>query len=134
MSQENVEIVRQAYEAFNRGDIGGAVANIAAPDFEYVSTGVIPGMEEVYRGPEGFRRFLEGFWAEFDDPQAEINEITEADDLVLVSLTLLGRGKQSGAEAGWSIFQLWTVRDGKAVGGQAFTSRHEALEAAGLRE
>jgi ketosteroid isomerase-like protein len=133
MSQENVEIVRQAYEAFNRGNIGGAVANIA-PEFEYASTGVIPDMEEVYRGPEGFRRFLEGFWAEFDDPQAEINEITEADDLVLVSLTLLGRGKQSGAEAGWSIFQLWTVRDGKAVGGQAFTSWDAALEAAGLRE
>jgi SnoaL-like domain len=113
--------------------IEGAVANIV-PDFEYASTGVVPGMEEVYRGPEGFRRFVEGSWAEFDDPQAEINEITEADDLVLVSLTLLGRGKQSGAEAGWSIFQLWTVRDGKAVGGQAFTSRAEALEAAGLRE
>jgi ketosteroid isomerase-like protein len=133
MSEENVEIVRQAYEAFNRGDIERAVANIA-PDFEYVSTGVIPGTEEVYRGPEGLRRFLEGFWAEFDDAQAEINETIEADDLVLVLLTLRGRGKRSGAEAGWSIFQLWTVRDGKAVCGQAFTSRHEALEAAGLRE
>jgi ketosteroid isomerase-like protein len=133
MSQENIEVVRQAYEAFNRGDIGVAVANIA-PEFEYISTGVIPGMEEVYRGPEGLRRFLEGFWAEFDDAQAEINEITEADDLVLVLLTLRGRGKRSGVEAGWSIFQLWTVRDGKAVGGQAFTSREDALEAAGLRE
>ena len=56
MSEENVELVRKAYEAFNRGDVEGAVANIA-PDFVYVSTGVIPGMEGVKRGPAGLRRF-----------------------------------------------------------------------------
>ena len=53
---------------------------------------------------------------------------------MLASLTLSGRDKRSGAEADWSMFQLWTVRDGKAVGGQAFTSREEALETVGLRE
>ena len=35
MSQENVEIMRRAYAAFNRGDIDGMVADVA-PDFEYV--------------------------------------------------------------------------------------------------
>jgi ketosteroid isomerase-like protein len=53
---------------------------------------------------------------------------------VLASLTFRGRGKQSGVETNWSLWQLWTLRDGKAVRGQGFTNSAEALEAAGLRE
>ena len=43
MTQENVEIVRRAYEAFNRGDIDGALADLAS-DFEYTPSGAIPGV------------------------------------------------------------------------------------------
>jgi ketosteroid isomerase-like protein len=133
MSEENVEIVRQAYEAFNRGVIEGAVANIA-PDFEYVSTGAIPGMEGAAQGREGFRRYLESWWGEFDEPRVDTHELTQADDQVVASLTFRGRGKQSGVETSWDIWQAWTMRDGKAVRGQGYTSREDALEAAGLRE
>ena len=41
MSQENVEIVRQAIEAFNEGDVEGSIADLA-PEFEYVPTGRVP--------------------------------------------------------------------------------------------
>jgi ketosteroid isomerase-like protein len=37
MSQENVDVARRAYEAFNRGDIEGMVAELA-PSFEYETT------------------------------------------------------------------------------------------------
>ena len=50
MSQENDEVVRRAYEAFNRGDLEGTVAD-AVPDFEYVATGTIPGIGSVNLGP-----------------------------------------------------------------------------------
>jgi ketosteroid isomerase-like protein len=60
MSQENLEVVRRAYEAFNRGDFDGVVADFT-PDFEYVASGVIPGVRGVYEGPDGYRRFMEGF-------------------------------------------------------------------------
>lgn len=133
MSEENVEVMRRAHEAVNRGDFEGAVANLA-PDFEYGSTGKVPGLAGVYRGPEGFKRFLDRLWGEFDDVHQEIDVIIEAADLVLVSVTVTGRGKQSGAEATWSYSQLWTVRDGKIVRGQGFTSKDEALGAAGLSE
>ena len=45
MSQENVEIVRSAYEAFNRGDPDAMVADMG-PDAEYVAGGAIPGVAE----------------------------------------------------------------------------------------
>jgi hypothetical protein len=133
MSQENVEIVRRAYEAFNRGDLEAVFAD-AASDFEYVASGAIPGVGGVYRGPEGFRRFVEGFWGEFDDAREEIHEFIDAGDHVLVSLTQRGRGKQSGVETRWNTWHVWTVRDGEVVRGQGFTSRDEALEAVGLRQ
>jgi ketosteroid isomerase-like protein len=134
MSQENVEIMRRRYAAFNRGDIDDVVADVA-PDFEYVPpAGVIPGVMSVYRGPEGFKQWTGAFWSEFDDAHLEIHEFVDAGDQVLVALTARGRGKQSGAESSWTLWELWTVRDGKLVHGRAITSRDEALQAAGLSE
>ena len=133
MSRENVEVVRRGIEAFNRGDMDGVVADFA-PESEYVTTGMIPGASGVFRGPEGYRQFTEGFFAEFEDARIEVHELIDAEDRVLASVTLRGRGKQSGAEASWDIWQLWTVKDGRVVRGQGFTSRADALEATGLSE
>ena len=133
MSQENLDWARRAYAAFNRGDLAGGVENFA-PEFEWVATGVVPDVEGVYRGPGEYRRFLESWWSEFEDPHIEVHDLTDAGDQVLASLTLRGRGKQSGVATSWEIWHVWTLRDGKVVGHQAFTSRDEALEAAGLSE
>ena len=134
MSRENVDLVRRAYEAITRGDLQGAVS-LVSPDFEYVASGEILGLSGRYQGPAGLTRFLEGFWGMFDEPRFEIHGRTiENDDRVLVSLTMGGRGRQSGAEAQWRVFQVWTLRAGRATYGQAFMSRAEALEAAGLSE
>jgi ketosteroid isomerase-like protein len=133
MSEENVDWARRAYGAFNRGDFASAIESFA-PEFEWVATGVIPDIEGVYRGPEGYRRFLESWWSEFDDPHIEVHDLIESGDQVLASLTIRGRGKRSGAETRWDIWHVWTLRDGKVIGHQAFTSRGEALEAAGISE
>jgi uncharacterized protein len=133
MSEENVEVMRRGYAAFNRGDFDAVVADFAR-DFEYVAIGVIPGITGVYRGREGFKRFMRTFWGEFDDARSEVNEFVDAGDQVLVTQTVHGRGKQSGAEGSWTFWILWAVRDGKVVRGQGFTSRDQALEAAGLEE
>jgi ketosteroid isomerase-like protein len=52
MSQENVEIARRAYEAFNRGDLDNLVADFA-PTFEYVTTGAVPGAGGRLSGARG---------------------------------------------------------------------------------
>ena len=131
MSQENVERVHRAYEAFNRRDLDGMVTDFAST-FEYVPTGAIPGAGDAYRGAEGWKEFVAWFMSEFENPRVEVRELTEAGDHVLASLTLRGRGKQSGAEASWDVWHVWTVRDGKFVHGQGFARSDEALEAAGL--
>jgi uncharacterized protein len=133
MSQENVEIVRRAFEAFNQGDPDLAVAALA-PDCEYIPSGAVPDATETYRGPEGYKRFMRWLLDEFDDVQVDINEIIEAGDRVMISLTSRGRGRRSGVETNWAIWQVWTLRDGRVLRGEGFTSREDAVEAVGLRE
>ena len=92
MSEENVEVVRRGYEAFNRGDLDGMVADFA-PTFEYVASGAVPGTGGVYRGPEGLREFMGWFFGKFSNARAEINELTEAGELVSVGSIRPGPGK-----------------------------------------
>jgi ketosteroid isomerase-like protein len=127
----NVDIVREAYDAVNLGDLDMAVSRIA-PDMEYVASGTVPGATGVFMGPEGVKEFIAGLYEEFDEPRADVSELLDASDQVVVSATARGRGKLSGVETAWDTWQLWTVRDGKLVRGQGFTSREEALAAAGL--
>ena len=133
VSQENVETLRRAYEAFSRGDLDAMVAD-AHPDVEYISTGAVPGQGEVARGRAGYKRFVSWLFDVFDDARLEPTEFIDAGDRVLAGFTLTGRGKQGGVETSWNVWQVWTLRDGKFVHGQAFTARKEALEAAGLSE
>jgi hypothetical protein len=53
---------------------------------------------------------------------------------LVVSMTNRGRGKASGVETTWGAWLVWTIRDGRAVRGQAFMRKGDALEAAGLQE
>ena len=132
MSQENVETLRRAYEAYNRGDLDAAVADIS-PDSEYVPIGAVPGFRDALPGPEGYRRILAWLRDAFDDAHVDA-ELTDAGDQVLASLTVRGRGKQSGLETTREFWQVWTFRDGKAVHGRGFMDREEARKAAGLSD
>ena len=131
MSRENVDLVRQAIEAFNRGDVEGSITYLAQ-EFEYIPTGSVLGAEGVYRGHEGWRQFLELFWGEFDEARIEIHDLRAAGDRVVAAQTFRGRGKQSGVEASWDLWQVWTLRDGKGLRAEVFATREAALEAAGL--
>jgi ketosteroid isomerase-like protein len=133
MSQENVEIVRRAFDAVSRGDLDGMAAELA-PDFEYAATGAFVGNRTTSPGAEGFRGFLESFWEEFDDAQIEIHSLIDAGDQVLTWVTFSGRGTRSGAETGLDLWHVWELRSGQVVRGRAFTTKAEALEAAGLSE
>ena len=131
MSQENVEIVHRACDAFNRGDLGGTLEHVA-PEFEYVTAGTIPDLSGTYRGTERFKQFVEMFWYEFDEARLDVHEVVESDDRVMVSLTMSGRGRRSSAETSWDVFQVWTMRASKAIRAQAFMSRSAALDELGV--
>jgi hypothetical protein len=133
MSQENLQLVRRAYEAYSRGDIDGAVADFA-PDCRYTAAGLIPDRTGVFHGPEGYKQFISWLRGEFEDVQAEVNELIDSGETVVVESTLRGRGRQSGAQTQFTFWQAWTVENGKFVRGQGFSSREDAIKAADLSE
>ena len=133
MSEENVDLMRRAVDAYNRGDLDGAVADVA-PEVEFFPSGALPGWTEKLHGPDEYKGFLGWVAEEFSDPHAEATEIRDAGDQLLLELTLSGRGRLSGVQASWTLWHVWTMKDGKFVQGRAFSSKAEALEAAGLSE
>jgi ketosteroid isomerase-like protein len=136
MSEENVEIVRQAWEANRSGAPGEAVEKaiaLAHPDLEFISrlTAVEGGS---YRGAEGIRRYfqdMEDAWQEWHNELHEVTEIGR--DTVLTDGTFRGTA-QSGVEAELRSGIVWKLSGGKVIGMHAYPSREEALEAAGLSE
>jgi uncharacterized protein len=131
MSQENVEIVRSIYEAFNRGDWDAAYRD-QRPDVELTTP---PGPNAgTYRG----RQECQGFWEEmltaFDAWSAEPEEFFERGDQIAVVVRGRTRPKGSTAEIENRTGNLWTIRDGAVVSLRLFAKPEEALEAAGLSE
>ena len=133
MSQENVEIVRAAFEAGNRGDWDAAVKDVA-PGTEFD----LSRANGPYRGVlrlDQWRQLIEDFSRTFESVRHEAREFIDAGEHILVSLTAYTRGRD-GVEATAHGSYVWTIRDGAVVRVCFYQEdqRHEALEAAGLRE
>jgi ketosteroid isomerase-like protein len=135
MSEENVEIVRSIFEAFNRRDWDAAFRD-ARPDVELTTP---PGPQSgpnagIYRGREECQRFWEELLTAFDAASAEPEEFLEWGDQVAVVVKGRMRPKGSSAEIENRTGALWTIRDGMVVSTRVFAKPEEALEAAGLSE
>ena len=125
MSEENVELVRRIYDAWDREQ---SARDFIAKDVEYVnpSYAVEPGIRH---GRASFRMVRDIY----EDFMIEIEEILDAggdDVLVLARYTASGRG--SGVPLEGEHAYVWTVRDGQAVRFQWFQSHREGCEAAGV--
>jgi ketosteroid isomerase-like protein len=133
MSQENIEIVRNAFDAFTRGDLEG-VLRLCDENIVITQPPELPGVSPQQRGHNGMLEAF-GIWPEqWDDYQIEILRIADPGDYVVVTTKTKGRGKQSGVEVEMEFSLVFTVRDEKIVEWQIFMHEDQALEAAGLSE
>jgi ketosteroid isomerase-like protein len=130
VSEENVQIVRAAYETAQREQTLESFLELLDPEIVWDNRAVWPdgsryhGLDEVRR--EG-RRWL-GTWEEY---RFTAEEFLDAGDWVLVALHVQGRGKGSGVEVDQHFVEAWRMRDGKAIEHCAYRTREEALKAAG---
>ena len=133
MSQQNVEVVRRIERAFNKGDIDALVAELH-PAVEWEEQ-PIPGIDPIYHGHEGVRRWAEAIMGqELGTLQAHVEGFTDAGDAVIASTRISGAGQSSGVEVQMQVQLVVTFREGKVARRQVFQRREEALEAVGLRE
>jgi len=132
MSQENVEVVRKAYEAFARAG-SDAVLPFLDPELEWHD---LPDQPEaaVHHGREGFLQAMKDFTEPFAEFTVSVEELRDLGDHVLALLYVRGRGLGSGADFTQKVATLWTLRGNKAIQARTFNDPAKALEAAGLRE
>jgi ketosteroid isomerase-like protein len=99
MSQENVEVVLRAFEAWQRDDFEGWICLVDA-DIEW-HPAIERGLSHVvYRGHEGASELWNRWRSEVDDFWVETHEIHDLGDERVLHLAHLGfRGSASGAEA-----------------------------------
>ncbi len=134
MAQDNVQIVRDSWEAWRRGDMA-ALFEFYDPDVEWdMSHSYVPGMG-VYHGHDGIREFFREWRAFFAEHYAEPEQFVAADDDVMVRVRQGGRGRSSTVfvemPAYWAVYRL---RDGRAVRVEIYREEAEALAAIGLRD
>jgi ketosteroid isomerase-like protein len=138
----NTEIVRRAFDIFNGYDEGpggpAALAKafdefseIATSDFEYREPREWPGAR-AYHGLDQYRQVMEGLLESLGGMRAEIDELFEASDRVVVFVRFTAHGTSSGAEAEMRPGQVFTLREGKITKQEVYLDRDEALKAAGL--
>jgi ketosteroid isomerase-like protein len=133
MSQANVEIVRRAIDARNRGDRAAAFADVA-PDIEFDFSASAGHWAGIYRGVEEITRFWDRLSEAFSELSWEPHEFIDAGDAVVVPMRFRARGRESGVETVSRGAGVYWLKDGKCVRYRHCQSRAEALEAVGLRE
>ena len=133
MSQENVEIVRNAVDAFTRGDIEG-VLRLCDENIVITQPPELPDASPQQRGHSGLLEAFDIWPEQWDDYRIEVQRIVDPGDYVVVTTRQGGRGKLSGIEVDMEITLVFTVRDKKIVEMQIFMREDQALKAAGLRE
>jgi ketosteroid isomerase-like protein len=124
------EIAERGYRAWNEDDLEAMVA-ICHPECEYHSSGVFPGMEPVYHGREGIRRW----WETFHEPWREIKvnpqRIAERPDGVDVLIRFEGLGRQ-GIETTMEFINTMEFRDGLIYRMSARSATDETIMELGL--
>ena len=132
MSEENAEIVRRFYGAFNQHDEDSLKA-LLSPQFRWD-----PNPDDPERQPRrGFEEALDhlhAMWKSLPGLRTEIEEtLYEGNDVVaVVHHTATVPGSDSLIER--SEAHAWSLEDGTIRRLREFPTRKEALEAAGLSE
>ncbi len=131
MSEENVELIRRSYDAFNRRDLA-LMLKLIHFDFELDFSNSLGPEKGVYPGEEGIRRLFEPYWDAFESISIEPEEFIGTGDVMIAIVHSRGRGRGSGIEVDARGPHVWTLRDGKVVGFTLYQELDEALEATGL--
>ena len=133
MSQENVELAHKVLLALGERDPARLI-ELSDPAVEWHSFFALGEDGGVYRGHDGARRYMSDITDAWEVGRAEVDDVLEIDDIVVLVGRLRYRGKGSGVEstspAGWML----KFQNEKLLVFRAFRDPAPALERVGLSE
>ena len=127
-----MNIMRQGYDAFNRGDID-TVMGIMDPEIEWREPDVegLPA-RGTHHGPEAVANEVFGSVAEhWDEFQVAAEEFLDAGERVIVLGHFRIRGKATGRSVDAPYAHVWTLHDGKVVHFRNYMDTATFLQALG---
>jgi ketosteroid isomerase-like protein len=129
LATANTDLIRNGYDAWNRGDVDGVMA-VLDPAVEWQGyahlpeSGTLSGRAEV-------RAWLERFLEAWEELEIELTELIESGERVVALVRFHALGKGSGARVEGGVdAHVWTVRDNRVVAVKLYQGTREALEEA----
>jgi len=132
VSAADIENIRARYEAVNAGDRSVLFQDVH-PGFTLQTPDRVPNAG-TYLGAEEATRFMQDFWAPFEEVRVECREFAEQGDRVAVRLRVRSRHKGSSAFVEINVAVVWTMRDGKPIRAEMYPEPEKAFEAIGAGE
>lgn len=117
--------LRDAYSAFNRGDIDAAVEGLDL-QIEWIEPAEFPG-GGTYHGRDGVKHYLTHSRAAWAEVSSQPERFIVAGNRIVVFVHAKVRPKGTNEWQDVKLADVYTVRDGKIVGMRAFADRQEAL-------
>jgi ketosteroid isomerase-like protein len=131
MSEENVRVMKEMIERFNRNDIAGMLPIMDSQiRFEHR----MAQLEGDMTGVDAVRDWFADLTQHFDSWRIDCDDLRDLGDRVLALGTLYAVGKGSGVEADVPYTVVATFHDGLCTHFIDYGDRDKALEAAGLSE
>jgi ketosteroid isomerase-like protein len=133
MSEDNVELVRRAWDAWLGGDAEEA---LAYADADFVVKRVAPMPDPTpYHGPEGLVQILADWVEGFDEFEMRPEEYIDAGgEQVVLRLHQAAVGAVSRVPIEADFWFVHTLRNGKIVGLDIYGSESQALQAVGMSD
>jgi ketosteroid isomerase-like protein len=134
MSQENLDLVRVAREAFNRRD-PDMLRGLSHEDVEFVSAlAAVDADGASYHGLDTWKRYFDDMDQSWETWRIEDFEAFDGgEDRVASTFRLVGKGRHSGAVVDQRAGLAYWIRDGKLWRLRGYLDPADALEAVGCR-
>jgi ketosteroid isomerase-like protein len=133
MSKENVEIVRAAFDAWERWDVRALFEELFDPDVRLDLSAAVfnPNVYDGYDGMMRWRTAVDEIWEVFS---VEAEEFHDGRDGVVVFVHERGLGKASGIKVDRASTFLLGLRAGRVSLIRGYADRQQAFRDAGLPE
>ena len=111
---DDAGLVRRMYQTWNDDDVASAVS-FMHPEIEWRTSGLFPGLEPVYRGPEGVLQFERDLRTPFSTFEITVERIRPEGEAIVATVRFDAVGAESGVAVQLRYENIWHVREGLIV-------------------